>query len=146
MSQTEQGVQIVVSKAFGPKGDNLVGVSDVTFDGFPALSILLRTEDGREGIVHLSPIHGDSRKTGFTDIKPGTRLSLVCPISGLPLERVEDIDDAYGAGYYALYRTMDLSKGAMIMISDIWGHYHSRVIDDFELIAAWAELDSHLGS
>ena len=144
MSQIEQGVQIVVSKAFGPQGDNLVGVSDVTFDGFPAVSLLIKTEDGQEGVVHLSPIHGDSRKTGFTDISPGTRLSLYCPVSKEPLERVEDIDDAYGAGYYALYRTEALSRGAMIMVSDIWGHYHSRVIDDFELIAAWAELDSNL--
>ena len=146
MSQTEQGVQIVVSKAFGPKGDNLVGISDVTFDGFPALSLLLKTEDGREGVVHLSPIHGDARKTGFADIEPGTRLALFCPVSKEALERVEDIDDAYGAGYYALYRTEALSRGAMIMISDVWGHYHSRVIDDFELIAAWAELDDHLES
>jgi hypothetical protein len=26
----------------------------------------------------------------------------------------------------------------MVMISDIWGHYHSRIIDDFELISSWA--------
>jgi hypothetical protein len=26
----------------------------------------------------------------------------------------------------------------MVMVSDIWGHYHSRIIDDFELISAWA--------
>jgi hypothetical protein len=26
----------------------------------------------------------------------------------------------------------------MVMISDVWGHYHSRIIDDFELISAWA--------
>ena len=26
----------------------------------------------------------------------------------------------------------------MVMVSDLWGHYHSRIIDDFELISAWA--------
>jgi hypothetical protein len=26
----------------------------------------------------------------------------------------------------------------MVMVSDVWGHYHSRIIDDFELISAWA--------
>jgi hypothetical protein len=25
-----------------------------------------------------------------------------------------------------------------VMVSDVWGHYHSRIIDDFELISAWA--------
>ena len=28
--------------------------------------------------------------------------------------------------------------GSMVMVSDLWGHYHSRIIDDFELISAWA--------
>jgi hypothetical protein len=26
----------------------------------------------------------------------------------------------------------------MVMVSDVWGHHHSRIIDDFELISAWA--------
>lgn len=144
MSNANDGVQIVVSKAYGPGGDNLVGLSDVTFDGFPAVTVRVRLPDGREGDVHLSPIHGDSRKSGFTDITAGTLCTLLCPISGQPLERVEDIDDAFGAGYYALYRTAALSRSSMIMISDVWGHYHSRVVDDFELIAAWGELDDQL--
>ena len=144
MTRGKGGVQVVVSKAFGPAGDNLVGVSDVTFDGFPAVTIRVRLDDGREGDVHLSPIHGDARKSGFTEIIAGTVCTLLCPVSGMPLERVEDIDDAFGAGYYALYRTAVLSRSSMIMISDVWGHYHSRVVDDFELIAAWAELDDTL--
>ena len=144
MTDANDGVQIVVSKAFGPAGDNLVGTSDVTFDGFPAVTVRVRLADGREGDVHLSPIHGDARKSGFTDIEVGTVCTLLCPISGQPLERVEEIDDAFGAGYYALYRTAALSRSSMIMISDVWGHYHSRVVDDFELIAAWGELDDQL--
>jgi len=24
------------------------------------------------------------------------------------------------------------------MVTDVWGHYHSRIVDDFELISAWA--------
>ena len=26
----------------------------------------------------------------------------------------------------------------MVQVSDIWGHYHSRIIDDMELISYWA--------
>ncbi len=144
MSKRSDEVQIIVSKAFGPNGDNLVGLSEVTFDGFPAITIKVIVFGGAEGVVHLSPIHGDSRKMGLVDIEPGTICMLFCPVSGVALERVEDIDDAFGAGYYALYRTAALSKSSMIMISDVWGHYHSRVIDDFELIAAWGELDDDL--
>ena len=25
----------------------------------------------------------------------------------------------------------------LVAISDIWGHYHSRIVDNFELISMW---------
>ena len=53
IDQNDDGVVIVVTQAFGPKGDNLVGVSDVTFDGYPAVSVGVRLPDGKEGVVHL---------------------------------------------------------------------------------------------
>jgi len=133
----ENDVQVVVTQAFGPRGDNLVGISDVTFDGHPAVTVGVRAA-GKEGLVHLSPIHGDSRKAGFTDIAPGTHCELFCPVSKQPLDLVGEVEDGSGARYYALYLTPQLSRGSMVMISDVWGHYHSRIIDDFELISAWA--------
>jgi hypothetical protein len=134
---TADGVTIVVTKAFGPAGDNLVGISDVTFDGYPAVTLKLKAE-GREGLVHLSPIHGDRRKQGFTDIKAGTKCELYCPVSGRRLDYVGPVDDGSGAEYYALYLTERCSPDAMVAVSDVWGHYHSRVIDDSELISYWA--------
>jgi len=135
--EVKDDVVIVVTKAYGPLGDNLVGISDVTFDGHPAITLLVRA-DGREGLVHLSPIHGDARKEGFTDIPPGTRCELLCPLSKEPLDLLEEAGDEHGARYYAIYLTQRMSEGAMIAISDIWGHYHSRVIDEFELISEWS--------
>jgi hypothetical protein len=130
-------VVVVVTQAYGPRGDNLVGLSDVAFDGNPAVTLKLRAA-GREGLVHLSPIHGDTRKAGFTDIAPGTVCELMCPVSGQPLDEVGDVEDGAGARYFALYLTPQLSRGSMVMVSNVWGHYHSRIIDDFELISAWA--------
>jgi len=135
--ESDQGVVIVVTQAYGPRGDNLVGISDVEFDGHPAVTIRIRAA-GRDGLVHLSPIHGDSRKAGFTDIAAGTRCELFCPVSGQPLDFAGDVEDGSGARYYAIYLTEQLSRGSMVMVSDVWGHYHSRIIDDFELISAWA--------
>ena len=40
--------------------------------------------------------------------------------------------------YFAIYLTPELSKGAAVGISDVWGHYHSRIVDDNELISYWA--------
>jgi len=132
------GVTIVVTRAFGPKGHSLVGLSDVTFDGFPAITLELETADGQRSPVHLSPIHGDDRKTVLRDIEPGTKVKLYCPVSKLQLDHIGEVEDrAYGAHYYALYLTERLSEGSMVAISDVWGHYHSRIIDDFELISHW---------
>jgi len=137
VTNENQDVVIVVTQAYGPRGHNLVGISDVEFDGHPAVTIRIRAA-GRDGLVHLSPIHGDSRKVSQIDIPVGTRCELLCPVSGQPLDVVGDVEDNSGARYYAIYLTPQLSRGSMVMVSDLWGHYHSRIIDDFELISAWA--------
>ena len=130
-------VLIVLSRAFGPRGDNLVGLSEVTFDGYPAVTIGVRA-GAKDGLVHLSPIHGDARKSGLAGIAPGTKCLLYCPVSGEPLPKVGEVDDGSGAEYVALYLSPERSESAMVMLSDVWGHYHSRVIDDWELISYWA--------
>ena len=33
---------------------------------------------------------------------------------------------------------LHIGEGEMVAISDIWGDYHSRIVDNFELISAWA--------
>lgn len=136
-------VKIVITQAYGPNGDQLVGISDQAFDGYPALTLLVRG-DGLEGEVHLSPIHGDDRKTGLTDIPVGTKLELLCPVSKRPLEIVESIEGDVDGDYCALYLTKSLSKGSMILVSNVWGHYHSRVVDEFELISYWASRHEEL--
>ncbi|HUS29657.1 MAG TPA: hypothetical protein VMZ53_14185 [Kofleriaceae bacterium] len=136
-SPATDDVVVIVTQAYGPQGHNLVGIADVQFDGHPAVTVGLRAE-GREGLVHLSPIHGDGRKQGLTDLPQGTRCELYCPVSGQSLDLVGEVEDGSGARYYAIYLTPQLSRGSMVMVSDVWGHYHSRIIDDFELISAWA--------
>lgn len=132
----EDDVLIVVTKAFGPAGDSLVGISDVTFDGYPAVTLKVRTGN-TEALVHLSPIHGDRRKVGLEDLAQGTRCELLCPVSGQPLDQLAAVEDGSGAHYCAVYLTERLSDGAMVMVSNVWGHYHSRIIDNFELISSF---------
>jgi hypothetical protein len=133
----EDDVLVIVTQAFGPRGDNLVGIADFEFDGHPAVTLGIRAL-GQEGLVHLSPIHGDGRKARPFEIPDGTRCELFCPVSGQTLDLVGEVEDDSGARYYAIYLTPQLSQGSMVMVSDVWGHYHSRIIDDFELISAWA--------
>ena len=134
--QETNEVSIIVTQVFGPKGDNLVGISDETFDGYPAVTLLVRSGES-EGLVHLSPIHGDERKTCTVQFAEGTRCELLCPVSKQPLPKVEDVPEEGDTEYYALYLTPQLSRGSMVMVSNVWGHYHSRIIDDFELISSW---------
>jgi hypothetical protein len=133
----EDDVTVILTQAFGPRGDNLVGISGVSFDGYPAVTVGLRVGTV-EGLVHLSPIHGDGRKSISVEIAAGSRCELFCPVSKQPLDLVGEVEDGSGARYYAIYLTPQLSRGSMVMVSDLWGHYHSRIIDDFELISAWA--------
>jgi hypothetical protein len=136
-------VLVVLGQAFGPKGDSLIGISEVTFDGHPALTLKVRAA-GREGLTHISPIHGDSRKSGFVDIDVGTKCELLCPVSGEPLLKLPPVSGDEATDYFALFLTPELSEGAVVGISDVWGHYHSRVVDNFELISAWLESEPGL--
>ncbi len=133
-------VSIIVTQLFGPKGDNLIGVSDVTFDGYPAFTLLVKAGD-KEGMVHLSPIQGDDRKVGMEDLAPGTKCDLFCPVSGEPLEKVSDLPDNLDTEYFTLYLTKELTPASTILISNEWDHYHSRVVDNNDLISSW-EQDS----
>lgn len=130
-------VIIVIDQAFGPGGDNLVGYGDETFDGFPALTLLVRS-GGREELVHLSPIHGDRRKRGMEGLAAGAKCELFCPVSKRPLPKVVGDVDGSDTEYYAIYLTKKLEAGSQIYVSDVWGHHHSRIVDDNELISAWA--------
>jgi hypothetical protein len=135
--QVDNDVTVIVTQAYGPRGDNLVGIDKVEFDGHPAVTLGIRA-NGQEGLIHLSPIHGDSRKSKPFDIPHGSKCELFCPVSKQLLDLVGEVEDGSGARYFAIYLTPQLSRGSMVMISDVWGHYHSRIIDDFELISAWA--------
>ncbi|HEY0191887.1 MAG TPA: hypothetical protein VGC42_12285 [Kofleriaceae bacterium] len=135
--EAAEGVQIVVTHAFGPCGHNLVGLSDEQFDGHPAVTLGIHAGDN-DGLIHLSPIHGDGRKSRSFAITAGTRCELSCGACRQPLDIAGDVGDGSGARYYALYLSPQLSKGSMLMVSDLWGHHHSRIIDDFELISYWS--------
>lgn len=132
-------VTIVVTQAFGPDGDNLVGISDVTFDEHPAITVKIKLPTGTEGLVHLSPIHGDDRKQGFINIPSGTKCQLLCPVSGKHLDKVPEVEGDEDTDYFAIYLTPAMSMGDMVAISDVWGHYHSRIVDHFELISTWID-------
>jgi hypothetical protein len=137
---TIDDVMIVVNQAYGPTGASLVGIAAETFDGFPAVTLLVRAQ-GREELVHLSPIHGDRRKRGLDDLPKGTKCELFCPVSRQPLDRIGPVVVGGDAEYCAIYLTPRLGAGSAIYVSDVWGHHHSRIVDNNELISFWAAAE-----
>ncbi len=135
--EIQDDVIVIVTQAFGPAGDDLVEAATETFDGYPGIPIRVKAGE-HEGIVHLSPFHGDPRKTGMEDIPAGTKCELYCPVGGQPLAAAGTVAEGSHADYFAVYLTKRLSEGEIVAISDVWGDYHSRIIDNFELISAWA--------
>lgn len=134
-----EDVIVVVNQAFGPTGESLMS-RDVRFDEYPAIMLLVRADD-REGFVYLSPIHGDARKVGFEDLAPGTKCELLCPRSRKPLEKVGRVIEGSAAEYCALYLTPRLERGSMVYVSDTWGHRHSRIVLNSELISDWVSAE-----
>lgn len=131
------GVSIIVTQAYGPTGESLIGLTDTSFDGNPAVTLWVERPDGKAGFVHLSPVHGDKRKTGFTEIPEGAKCKLFCPVTKRPLDLLGPVDDGSGAEYFAIYATKRLGKGPCVMVTDLWGHYHSRIVDDLALNSYW---------
>ena len=136
----QDGVFVIVTQAFGPTGASLVGLSDVAFDGFPAVTLRVQAA-GRDELVHLSPFHGDRRKVGLEGLAPGTVCRLLCPVSGQPLEKIRH-DETTGVEFFAIYLTPKLSQGEMVALSNRWDDYQSHIIDHFEIISAWAPKDA----
>jgi hypothetical protein len=134
--EIQDEVIIIVTQAFGPDGDDLVEAATESFDGYPGIPIMVKA--GRyQGIVHLSPFHGDPRKLGLDEIPSGTKCELFCPVSGKPLAAAGTVEEGSAANYFAIYLTKRLSDGEMVVISDVSGDHNSRIIDNFELISAW---------
>ena len=130
-------VSIVVTQAFGPDGSSLILPGPVMFDGHPAVTLLVCSE-GREELVHLSPIHGDRRKLGMEGLSAGSRGTLLTPVTRQPLDLVSD--DPSG-GFAAIYLTKRLAAGEAVLISPVWGRFASRILHDAELISAWDAND-----
>ena len=83
--------------------------------------------------MHLL-FHGDPRKQTDLSVAPGTKCQLIRPVSGDPLPRAHCPTSSL-SGHL---RSSHEKKSRGIRGShDVWGHYHSRVLDNFELLSTF---------
>lgn len=134
-----EAVSVAVTRAFGPDGSSLILPDPILFDGCAAVTLLVRA-DGREELVHLSPLLGDRRKLGMEGLPLGTVCELLTPETRVPLDLVETGESSAGR-FAAIYLSPRLAEGEAVLISPVWGRVSSRILHDAELLAAWDATD-----
>lgn len=119
----QEGDVVRLDSAFCPRGDNLMIEGAPTFDGYPG--ICLEVSDGeRDGLVTLSPIHGDHRKTGM-EYADGTVLTLRCPVCHVEMDPIAPCSCHPGGMFVALYTTPRRSVRNFVGVCRVWGCYRS---------------------
>ena len=133
----DERVFVVVTRAFDGHGNQLVRPDNDGFDDFPGVELWVETPDGVAGTVTLSPIHGDSRRAGRTDIAPGTPCVVRGAKGAPPLQREDDCACGNGT-YLRIFLSPQLEKGETVLICNVWGCHRSRIIDNSELLS-WVD-------
>ncbi len=132
------GVTIIVTQAFCPKGHNLISEDNPKFSGHPGIKLVI-SDGEHEGEVVLSPVHGDATKRsplGDWTPAPGTRMvSVRCPVCGTELDILGDCVTGDGGKLRAIYLTSRLSEGYAALVCDVWDCHYSKVVDDWDLLS-----------
>jgi hypothetical protein len=136
----DEGYVIVVTRAFGPNGEQLIDEEGPRFSGEPGVKIHVEQGD-KEDDVWLSPFYGDPSKEYEVDFDEGERCKLTCPESGAQLDKIPGIQSEDGGHYYAVYLSPQLEEGELVAINDVWGNTDSRLLSEGELLDLYAEQD-----
>jgi hypothetical protein len=136
----EKGYVVLVTRAYGPNGEELMAEDGPNFSGEAGVKIRV-TQGELEEDVLLSPFFGDPSKISNVDFEDGKRCELTCPKSGAPLDRLPGMTSGDGGYFYAIYLTPKLGKGELVAVSDVWGETNSRILSEGELLKLYAESE-----
>ena len=137
---SESGLVVVVTKAYGPDGEDLIDYDGPEFSGYKGVKLLVKQGD-RQDTVLLSPYFGDPSKLCDTEFEDGVPCELFCPGSGRPLDKIPGMSTEDGGEYYAIYLTPDLENGELVAINNIWGNTNSRILSEDEVLLLFAESE-----
>ena len=140
----DEGFVVVVTRAFGPNGEDLVDYDGPLFSGEPGIKLHVEQGDVEDDVV-LSPYFGDPSKKWDADFVEGERCELTCPESGEQLDRIPGMVSEDGGHYYAIYLTEKLEEGELVAVSDIWGDTNSRILSEGELLKLYADANGDEG-
>lgn len=136
----EKGFVVVVTRAFGPDGEDLIAHDGPDFSGAPGVKLLVRQGDVEEEVV-LSPYYGDPGKVCDAPFEDGKPCELLCPESKKPLDKIPGMSTEDGGDYYAIYLTPKLQEGELVAVNNIWGNTNSRIMSEDELLLLLADAE-----
>lgn len=134
----EEGYLVVVTRAFGPDGEDLMAYDGPKFSGAPGIKLLVRQGD-IEDEVFLSPYYGDPDKKFDAPFEEGKPCELLCPESEEPLDKIPGMTSDDGGEYFAIYLTPRLKDGELVAVNNVWGNTNSRIMSEDEMLLLLAE-------
>ena len=136
----EKGFVVVVTRAFGPDGEDLIAHDGPQFSGSPGVKLLVKQGDLEEEVV-LSPFFGDPDKVYDAPFEDGKPCQLFCPDSKEPLDKIPGMSSEESGDYYAIYLTDRLADGEMVAVNNIWGNTSSRMLSEDEVLLLLADAE-----
>jgi hypothetical protein len=126
---------IAVTHVYCPNGHNLIREdSDARFNGYPGITLKIKGRD-EEGLVIVSPIHGDDTRFGAVDFHPGEITRVSCPQCDAELPVVQECGCTPGSKLVGLYLDPELVEGSQVVLCNSWGCLRSRITDRFQIIS-----------
>lgn len=133
----EKGFVIVVTRAYGPNGEDLIDHDGPRFSGEPGVKIHVKQGDLEEDIV-LSPYFSDHSKIATQPFKEGVRCELTVPGTGQKLDELP-IKTQDGSRYFAIYLSPKLADGELVAVNDVWGNFSSRILGEADILELYAD-------
>lgn len=133
-----KGHLVLVTQAFGAKGENLIDAKGPLFSGEPGVTVHVKQGELEEDVV-LSPYFGDSAKVYSLPFVEGEKCELSAP-DGAPLDTLP-LTTKDGGTYFAIYISDVLKDGSLVAINDIWGNHSSKMLDEMEFMTLLIEAE-----
>lgn len=136
----DDGYVVVVTRAFGPDGEDLMAYEGPKFSGSPGVKLLVKQGDIEDEVI-LSPYYGDPDKVFEADFVDGEPCELMCPESREPLDKIPGMTSEDGGEYYAVYLTPRLDDGELVAVNNVWGNTNSRIMSEDEMLLLLADAE-----
>ncbi len=131
---------IVMTQAFCHHGHPLVTPDNPRFDGFPGVRVRVKALGAVQDVI-LSPIHGHHDRRGGEGLPDHVKCEVRCPTCSESLPVYNDCPCGVGQ-LRTIFLTPERADAHVAAICDVWGCHRSRVMDEFEILSEFVDLEA----